>query len=81
MTDIVVPPDVYADVAVNPAVSLDIVGGLPGPPGPPGLPGLIRVNHDTDPGVPRPAAPVVLWVGSVDPVNADQSVDLIARTS
>lgn len=81
MADLVVPPPLYADVVVGTPLAIDIASGLPGPPGPTGPPGLVRVNHGTDPDLPRPTSPVVLWVGSVEPANADQAVDLIAWTS
>jgi hypothetical protein len=42
--------------------------GIQGPVGPAGL---IKVNHGTDPDVARPSAPLVYWVGYVQPVNAD----------
>lgn len=57
----------------------------PGPPGPTGAPGpngpagLVRVNHGADASVARPGSPVVLWVGSADPVNANEETDLIVR--
>jgi hypothetical protein len=51
--------------------------GDTGPTGATGPPGLVRVNHATNPDVPRPASPVVLWVGSVDPTNANTETDLI----
>lgn len=40
-----------------------------------GLPGLVVVNHGTNPNVPRPLNGLVLWIGTVRPVNA-MSYDL-----
>jgi hypothetical protein len=55
--------------------------GPQGPPGPAGPAGIIRVEHGDDPTVPRPAgANMVLWVGSVVPLNWDTDMDLIAYT-
>ena len=42
-----------------------------GPQGPPGPPGLQKVVHGSDPNVVRPDVPLVYWVGTVQPVNAD----------
>ena len=33
--------------------------------------GLVKVTHGADPNVARPDAPLVYWVGTVTPVNAD----------
>lgn len=55
--------------------------GPTGPAGPTGPVGLVRVNHGTDPAVARPSSPVVLWVGSADPLNANEETDLIVRTT
>lgn len=48
--------------------------------GSPGPAGIIRVNHGLTASTPRPheGAPIVLWVGSVVPTNADQDLDLVA---
>lgn len=53
-------------------IGVDMPGveiGIPGPQGPPGPTGLIKVNHGADPNVARPDAPLVYWVGSVQPNN------------
>lgn len=42
--------------------------GVPGLTGPPGL---VKVAHGANPNVARPTAPLVYWVGSVQPANAD----------
>lgn len=52
--------------------------GAAGPSGAVGPVGMVRVNHGSDPAVARPTAPVVLWVGSVTPTNANTTTDLIA---
>lgn len=81
--DVVVPGTTQAiDVTVPGVYAADVTAALgpPGPPGPVGPAGLVRVDHGTDPSVARPESPIVLWVGSVDPVHADQAVDLIVRT-
>jgi hypothetical protein len=57
------------------------VGQVVGTSGTDGVNGLIRVNHGSTAGTARPTAEVVLWVGSVQPTNADTAVDLIAWTS
>jgi hypothetical protein len=44
--------------------------GPQGEPGPPGAGGLVVVNHGTDPGVGRPEAVTVYWLGEVQPDNA-----------
>lgn len=63
--------EVEAIVAQMPAVSI----AVPGPAG------ITRIDHGADPAVPRPSAPIVLWVGSVTPSNRDEAVDLIAWTA
>lgn len=45
--------------------------GVPGLTGPPGPTGLVKVEHGADPNVARPDAPLVYWVGTVQPLNAD----------
>jgi hypothetical protein len=62
-----------------PAVSVNVpmltatigVPGPSGPTGPAGPIGMQKVVHGSDPNVARPAVPVVYWVGTVQPVNAD----------
>lgn len=39
--------------------------------GPQGPPGLTVVEHGSDPNVARPDSPLVYWVGSAEPVNAE----------
>lgn len=45
--------------------------GVPGPPGPVGPTGLVKVTHGSNPNVFRPDAPLVYWVGTVQPIYAD----------
>ena len=54
--------------------------GVAGPAGPTGPAGIVRVNHGATAGTARPhvGVPIVLWVGTVIPTNADTSIDLIA---
>lgn len=57
--------DTATATAETPGLDIEIV--LPGPTGPPGL---IKVTHGSDANVARPAAPLVYWVGTVQPLNA-----------
>ena len=57
---------------VQPSAYLEVIdNAIRGEPGPVGPPGLVKVPHGADPNVPRPDAPLVYWVGSVQPVHAD----------
>ena len=58
-------------------IGRDGADGAPGPAGAdgadgaPGSPGLVVIHHGTDANVTRPAgAPLVYWIGTADPVNA-----------
>lgn len=42
-----------------------------GPPGPPGPVGIVVVQHGSDSSTARPTAPIVYWVGTATPVNAE----------
>lgn len=59
--------------AEAPGVEFGVAGpqGVPGPPGPTGPAGIQKVVHGSDPNVPRPAVPLVYWVGTVHPVYSD----------
>jgi hypothetical protein len=74
----VAQPSVDVEVVVVEMPGIEI--GIPGSPGPPGPAGITRVNHGANATMARPAAPIVLWVGSVEPTNRDEAVDLIAWT-
>lgn len=57
------------------------IQGIQGIQGVVGPPGVQRVNHGAVAGTARPStSDIVLWVGSVNPTNADQAKDLIAWT-
>lgn len=57
---------------VAPSHFLEIIdNAIRGEPGPTGPPGLQKVVHGSDPNYLRPAVPLVYWVGSVHPLNAD----------
>jgi len=57
---------------VQPSQYLEVIdNAIRGESGPPGPTGLEKVVHGSDPNVPRPDAPLVYWVGSVQPTHAD----------
>lgn len=56
---------------LQPVSYVELVAGLRGAPGPTGPAGILKVEHGGDPSVPRPAVPLVYWVGTVQPLNAD----------
>jgi hypothetical protein len=44
--------------------------GPAGPAGADGATGLVKVTHGANPSIARPTAPLVYWVGTVQPTNA-----------
>jgi hypothetical protein len=57
---------------LQPTQYLEVIdNAIRGEPGPTGPAGLVKVTHGSNPDVLRPDAPLVYWVGSVQPVNAD----------
>jgi len=58
-------------VSVEPALDPTVEISSEGNQGPPGPAGLIKVTHGDDPDVLRPNVPLVYWVGTVYPANAD----------
>jgi hypothetical protein len=57
-----------------PSVGIAIAAPMPGIelglPGPTGPPGLVKIVHGSDANVARPVAPLVYWVGTVQPLHA-----------
>lgn len=79
MSDFVIEPtivefDIVPDDIV--ATEFDVAMGLPGPTG---NPGIVKVNHGSNPSMARPAATIVYWVGTVQPLNAHPD-DLLMLT-
>jgi hypothetical protein len=57
---------------VQPSQYLEVIdSAIRGAPGPVGPPGIQKVYHLANPNYPRPNIPIVYWIGSVQPVNAD----------
>lgn len=58
---------------VHPVDFLEVVEPfVRGPTGPAGPAGLVKIHHGSDENYPRPdGVPLVYWVGSVPPLNAD----------
>lgn len=62
-----------------PTVSIGVPGqkgatgatGSQGPVGATGATGLVKVAHGANPNLARPSAPLVYWVGTVQPVHAN----------
>ena len=69
LTTLPSPANAVIEVAVDPGPPMEVQ--VPGTQGPPGDPGLVKVTHGSNPNVPRPDAPLVYWVGTVQPLYAD----------
>lgn len=75
--DVVADQQATVDVITQPAGAVEVIldatsiPGPVGPTGPPGVTGLVKVTHNADPNLPRPDAPLVYWVGTVQPIHAD----------
>jgi hypothetical protein len=63
---------VKTEVVPQSSMSVGVIdSAIRGEPGPVGPPGIQKVTHGSNPNVARPDVPLVYWVGSVQPVNAN----------